>query len=89
MVFLTNKPIEQILPKGGKRCQISAFPLEGLLTKDFTTGVVIDVTQNSGVINSLLAAKKPQWMRGNVELSQNNTVYVIQEALKNVLELVF
>lgn len=88
MVFLTNKPMNVLL-KEPVRCKISAFPLEGIRDKQLPSSVVVDIVGNAMSVNDIINLKRLKYIQAPVEMSPGNTVYVVQDVYRNIIELVF
>lgn len=90
MTFFTNKPLETILPEKGLAATISAFPIQSMLDFEYPNSVVVDFADGNYNRNSIITViqrKRLQNMLSPVELQPGNTIYVVQEACRNVLKI--
>lgn len=90
MVFFTNKPMELITPEKGVSCKITGYTLPKLLELFFPESVIVDLmpnTRNAGAINTVISNKRLKYATAPIEVHTGNTIYVFQDAYRNVIKI--
>lgn len=90
MIFFTNKPIELALPEKGVSCKVTGYALPKLLEQSFPESVVVDLlpgTRNAGAIDTVITNKRLKYITAPIELHPGNTIYVFQDAYRNVVKI--
>lgn len=86
MIFLTNKPISTFK---GIRCEVTGISFNDLRGINMPKQVVVDLAPDypKRAISEIINMFGCHYLESPVEINAGNTIYVVQDAMQNIIKL--